>query len=135
MPGLERSGLIDDDRARVLAVDDDPQFLVLLHEIVDATRHLAIAGEARSGERAVREAHDMEPDMILMDVRMTGLDGIAAGRLIKADRPATLVILISTTHPDELPPVAGAADAVIWKIRLAPRLLDETWLQHRRREP
>jgi chemotaxis response regulator CheB len=129
----DRSGTLDCRRARVLAVDDDAQFLALVHEIVDATRHLAIAGEARSGERAVRAAHAMEPDMVLMDVRMPGLDGIAASRLIKADRPATLVILISSTHPDELAPVAGVADAVIWKSRLAPRLLDEAWLQHHRR--
>jgi two-component system invasion response regulator UvrY len=70
-----------------------------------------------------------------MDVRMPGIGGIEAAERIKAHRPSTVVVLISTTHPDELP-LHGAdtfVDAVVWKSRLRPRLLDEIWLQWRKR--
>jgi DNA-binding NarL/FixJ family response regulator len=132
---LERSGTAEDPRARVLAVDDDEPFLALLREIVGATLHLEIAGEARCGEDACAAAQLLQPDMVLMDVRMPGLGGIAASERIKADRPATLVVLISSVHPDDLPLAPGerVVDAVIWKSRLAPRLLDETWLSFRER--
>jgi DNA-binding NarL/FixJ family response regulator len=135
MSGLERSVRLDESRARVLAVDDQAPFLALLREIVGATHHLEIAGEACCGEQAVVAAQRLQPDVVLMDMRMPGMGGIAAGARIKADRPATLVVLISTTRPDDLPLPRGdrAMDVVIWKSRLAPRLLDETWLSFRDR--
>jgi len=118
-------------RARVLAVDDQSAFLAVLRHVVGATGHLQIAGEALCGELAVEAARDLHPDMVLMDVRMPGIGGIRAAELIKSGRPATVVVLISTTHPDELPQhaVRGVADAVMWKSELEPRLLDEIWLR------
>ena len=120
-------------RARVLLVDDQAAFLDLLAEVVSATRHLAIAGRAESGKRAVELAHELRPDMVVMDVRMPGLGGFEAAERIKATRPSTLVVLISTTHPDELPLRArpGYAEEVIWKSRLGAGLLDEIWLNNR----
>ena len=117
-------------RARVLAVDDNAGFLALLREVVSATAYLEIAGEARSGERAVAATGQLRPDIVLMDVWMPGLGGIAAAERIKSLAPSTVVVLISTTHPDELPRTA-CADAVIWKSRLAPTLLDAIWSQAR----
>jgi DNA-binding NarL/FixJ family response regulator len=120
-------------RARVLAVDDDPTFLALICRLVDATSELETIGEATSGERAVDAVDELRPDIVLMDVRMAGMGGIRATSMIKAQRPSTLVILISTTHPDELPAEADTcqADAIVWKGELQPRLLEETWLRHR----
>lgn len=130
MCGLEESGVFD-RRVRVLAVDDHAPFLALLRDVVRATTGLVVVGEAESGERAVEAAHELHPDVVLMDVRMPGLGGIEAAKRIKASRPATLVVLISTTHPDELPRDVedSGADAVIWKSELQPKLLDETWLR------
>ena len=124
-------------RARVLAVDDQTSFLAVLRDLVSATRELEAVAEADSGERAIEAARDTEPDMILMDVWMPGIGGIAAAREIKASRPSTLVVLISTTHPDELPlqPDDTPADAVVWKSQLEPRLLDDIWLRHRDQHP
>jgi chemotaxis response regulator CheB len=131
MSGAERSTPVV-GRARVLAVDDDPSFLALLREVVRGTRHLEIAGEAESGERAVATAPGLRPDMVLMDVSMPGLGGIGAAEAITAERPATVMVLISATHPDEIPVArcAGRIHAVIWKSVLEPRLLDEVWLEH-----
>jgi DNA-binding NarL/FixJ family response regulator len=135
MSSAGRTQTIEGDRARVLAVDDHAPFLAVLRDVVTATGHLEIVGEAQCGEGAVAAANDLHPDLVLMDVRMPGIDGIEAAHRIKADSPSTVVVLISTTHPDELP-LRGAdafVDAVIWKSRLRPRLLDEIWLQSRDR--
>jgi DNA-binding NarL/FixJ family response regulator len=119
-------------RARVLAVDDDPAFLALLRELVHATAHLEVAGEAHSGERAIVDARELQPDIVLMDVRMPGMGGIKAAELIKAASRGTVIVMISTTHPDEIPLKArdSFAAAVLWKSTLEPRTLDEIWLQH-----
>ncbi len=129
---VERSSSVA-GRARVLTVDDNGPFLGVLREVVEATGHLQVAGEARSGEGAIAAAHDLQPDVVLMDVWMPGLGGIRAAEQIKATRASTVIVLVSTTHPDELPlgPSAGFADAVVWKSLLEPRLLDEIWLRHR----
>jgi two-component system invasion response regulator UvrY len=135
MSAQARSPVTDSPRARarVLAVDDDSRFLALLSSVLDATGLLQAAGEADSGEHAVEAASKLRPDMILMDVRMPGLGGIEAARRIKAARPSTLVVLISTTRPDELPLETqdSFVDAVVWKSELEPRLLDEIWVRYR----
>ena len=124
-------------RGRVLAVDDQAPFLAVLRDLVGAAAELEAVGEAQSGELAVQAVRELEPDMVLMDVRMPGMGGIAAARQIKEYRPSTLMVLISTARPDELPPEADDvfADAVIWKSELEPRLLDEMWLRHRDQIP
>jgi CheY-like chemotaxis protein len=68
-----------------------------------------------------------------MDVLMPGIGGIEAAEQIKAARPSTVIVLVSSTHPDDLPLQAADryADAVIWKSLLEPRLLDEIWLRQR----
>jgi len=131
MSSVERSSDIA-ARARVLTVDDSGPFLGVLRDVVEATGHLQVAGEARSGEGAIAAARELQPDVVLMDVWMPGLGGIRAAQQIKATRACTLIVLISTTHPDELPlgPSDRFADAVVWKSLLGPRLLDEIWLRH-----
>ena len=69
-------------RARVLTVDDDASFLELLRELVRATAHLEVAGEACSGERAFVVAGQLRPDVVLMDLRMPGMGGIRAAAVI-----------------------------------------------------
>jgi DNA-binding NarL/FixJ family response regulator len=131
MSGSERSGTVGGCRARVLAVDDQPPFLAILRAVVGATGNLEIAGEARSGEEAIVAAHELRPEMVLMDVRMPGIGGLKAAERIKANQPPTLVVLISSTHPDELSRESASCFTVIWKSVLGPRLLDEIWTQHR----
>ena len=124
---------VEERRAGVLAVDDHPSFRALLNDLVERTSHLQIVGEADSGEGAVALAAQIRPEIVLMDVRMPGLGGIEAGRRIKAVLPDTLLILISTTRPDELGPDVNEvhADAVVWKSELHPVWLDELWRRHR----
>jgi DNA-binding NarL/FixJ family response regulator len=119
----------------VLAVDDQAFFREALRQLVDATSSLVLVGEADSGERAVEMVPELRPDLVLIDVRMPGRGGIAATRHIKALRPATVVVLISTVHPDQLPPEAGecSADEIVCKSDLRPKLLDDIWRRHGQR--
>jgi DNA-binding NarL/FixJ family response regulator len=116
----------------VLAVDDHDPFLGALRILVRRTELLRLVGEAASGERALEVAETCRPDLVLMDVHMPGMGGVAATRALKARRPTAVVALISTTPPDELSPQAltCGADAILWKSDLRPALLDAIWLRH-----
>jgi DNA-binding NarL/FixJ family response regulator len=132
MSGSAQISTPEGPRARVLAVDDHAAFLILLREVVCATRGLEAVGEAKSGEEAVEVARRLRPDVVLMDVRMPGLGGVAAARLIKEGCPSALVVLISTARRDELA-LDGTemfVDAFVRKSDLAPKLLDRLWSQH-----
>ena len=118
-------------RAGVLAVDDQPAFLSVMRDLVEATENLEVVAEAASAEQAIELVREIEPGMILMDIWMPGGDGMSAVREIKALMPETVVVLTSTTRPDELPLRVQdvGADAVIWKSDLEPALLDALWLR------
>jgi DNA-binding NarL/FixJ family response regulator len=78
---------------RVLVADDQDAVRAGLVLILDAAPGIAVVGEARDGVRAVAAARELRPDVVLMDVRMPGLDGIGATRAIVADGgPAVLVL-------------------------------------------
>ena len=130
---VSHDGLDPAPRARVLAVDDHDPFLGALRILIRRTRLLQLVGEAGSGERALEAAHDCHPELILMDVHMSGMGGVAAARAFKARRQAAVVVLISTTPPDELSPQAAmcGAEEILWKSDLRPELLDAMWLRHR----
>ena len=119
-------------RARAVAADDQLSFLRVLRDVLRRTERLELVGEADSGETAIELTRRLEPDVVLLDVRMPGLGGIEAAKRIKTRYPSMLVILISTVHPDELPLELreSVADAVIWKSELEPKLLDKLWLRH-----
>ena len=133
MVGSEVVTCGDHAQCRVLIVDDHAHFRALVVQIVDATPGLVSVGEADSGERAVAAADELLPDLVLMDVVMPGLGGIGATATIKARRASTIVVLISTTHPDDLPRARedSLADEVVWKSDLRSSVLAEIWQRHR----
>jgi two-component system, NarL family, response regulator LiaR len=72
--------------------------------MVDALRPAGInvVAEAEDGTEAIAMARELEPDVVLMDIRMPGMDGIAATRRIVHDRPEQVVILVSMANDEEL---------------------------------
>lgn len=88
---------------RVLLVDDQPQFRRAAALLIHATDGLILAGEAESGEEAVTLARALVPDLVLMDVRLPGIDGPEATRQILAESPGIRVILLSTYEAGDLP--------------------------------
>jgi DNA-binding NarL/FixJ family response regulator len=86
---------------RVLLVDDQQLVRTGFRMLLDAEPDLTVVGEAADGNEAVRLARSLRPDIVLMDVRMPGLDGIAATSAILAERPETRVLVLTTFDLDE----------------------------------
>ncbi|MFC9391151.1 response regulator [Streptomyces venezuelae] len=86
---------------RVLLADDQALVRAGFRSLLGRAKTLTVVGEAASGEEAVRQAALLEPDVVLMDIRMPGMDGIEATRRVLAERPATRVIILTTFDTDE----------------------------------
>ena len=80
---------------RVLIVDDHPVTRDGLKSAFGMSDEIDIVGEASSGEEALREVESAKPDVVFMDVRMPGMNGIQATRLIRERHPETRVILFT----------------------------------------
>jgi DNA-binding NarL/FixJ family response regulator len=85
---------------RVLLVDDHPLFLDGLKNLLTA-RGVQVVGTARDGWEALEKARCLHPDVILMDIQMPGCDGLAATRLIKAERPDIKIVILTMSSDDE----------------------------------
>jgi DNA-binding NarL/FixJ family response regulator len=88
---------------RVLLVDDQPLLRMGFGMILNAQPDIAVVGEASDGAEAVRAAQELTPDVILMDVRMPGVDGVEATRRIvdAAGDGGTRVIILTTFDLDD----------------------------------
>jgi DNA-binding NarL/FixJ family response regulator len=85
----------------VLIADDQALVRVGLRKILEAEPDASVVGEAVDGEDAVREARRLNPDVVLMDIRMPVLDGIEATRRIVHAQPGTRVLILTTFGLDE----------------------------------
>jgi DNA-binding NarL/FixJ family response regulator len=109
---------------RVLLVDDHAMVREGLRSILQSYADLDIVGEAGDGIEAVKLARTRHPDVVVMDINMPRMDGVAATRQIKRDRPATAVIGISvqeSSHVEQAMISAGAT-AFLTKDRAASHL-------------
>ncbi|MGC1570058.1 MAG: response regulator transcription factor [Trebonia sp.] len=86
---------------RVLLVDDQSLLRMGFRLILEAEPDIEVVGEAGDGATGASMASSLHPDVVLMDVRMPGTDGIAATRLITAAEPATKILILTTFDLDE----------------------------------
>ena len=86
---------------RVLLVDDQPLMLVGLAILIGDTDDLEVVGEAGDGREAVRLVRELRPDVVVMDIRMPGMDGIEATRQATAEPDPPKVLVLTTFDDDE----------------------------------
>jgi DNA-binding NarL/FixJ family response regulator len=87
-------------KTRILLADDHDVVRSGLRALLRTSPDVAIVGEAVDGEEAVRMAQETKPDVVIMDISMPNLDGIAATKMIKQKLPGVKVVIL-TVHEDE----------------------------------
>jgi DNA-binding NarL/FixJ family response regulator len=90
------SGGIAVPAIRVLVVDDHESFRRVAAAVVEVTGGFVVAGSVGSAEEALIAAEAIEPDLVLMDINLPGIDGIEATRKLRAMAHPPVVILLST---------------------------------------
>ncbi len=90
-----------DAGVRVLLVDDDELMRAGLKAVLSSDDSIDVVGEAADGNEAVERTARLRPEVVLMDLRMPNLDGIAATREILAATPATKVLVVTTFEEDD----------------------------------
>jgi len=113
----------------VLVVDDQAPFRTAARLVVRSTTGFQVVGEAKSGEEALDQVARLKPNLVLMDINMDGMGGIAATRHISEEHSGTEVILLSTYDEDDLPADARTCGALAYvhKERFGPDILEEAW--------
>jgi DNA-binding NarL/FixJ family response regulator len=105
---------------RVLLVDDEAMVRVGLRMVLSAEPDIEVVGEAADGEQADRAALELEPDVVLMDVRMPHVDGIEGARRVMAARPASKVVVLTTFGEDEYVESALRAGVSGFLLKVSP---------------
>lgn len=102
---------------RVLIVDDRPAFRRAARHVVELTDGFEVVGEAATGEESVEVARAWRPDIVLMDVRLPGIDGLEASRRIRGmdgSGGGPVIVLVSTEEPADAADWAAACGAVAY---------------------
>ncbi|MGH1551437.1 response regulator transcription factor [Streptomyces sp. L7] len=106
--------------SRVLICDDQELIRMGLRMVVDSQPDLTVVGEAADGDAAIAGVAALEPDLVLMDVRMPGLDGLAATEILCAQPHGPRILLVTTFDLDEYAYAALRAGANGFLVKDAP---------------
>jgi DNA-binding NarL/FixJ family response regulator len=111
---------------RVLLVDDDPDFLDALRELIDRQPELGVVGVAENGLEAIEQADALAPDAVVIDVHMPLVDGVTAVAHLRNEHPSLcLIALTADDAPKLLEAVKEAgADGVLLKSELVDTLVE-----------
>jgi len=109
----------------VLLVDDSPIFLDIARRFLQSQATVAVVGTALSGQEAFEQISRLQPDLVLMDLSMPGLDGLEATRRLKAqpDAPCVVILTLYDNAAYRAQAEAVGADGFIAKWQLGPQLL------------
>jgi DNA-binding NarL/FixJ family response regulator len=96
---------------RTLIVDDDASFRRRVKEFLASEPDIEVVGEAADGQEGIFKARELQPDVVLMDVRMPGTNGISATRQLKDEMPELKVIVLTIYDLEEYREAAKASGA------------------------
>ncbi len=113
-----------DKQIRILIVDDQPRARLSLRALLATYAEISDIQEAKNGLEALQRIDEFSPDVVFMDVRMPGLDGINATQLIKRHVPRVKVIALSMYCDYASDTLAAGADAFVCKGEPPEKLLE-----------
>ena len=118
-----------------MTVDDHPVFRDAAAAIVAAMPGFEYVGESADGEMALEQVPAADPDIVILDVRMPGIDGIELAGRLRSQDPTRVIVLASSADVRGLSDLARScgATALVNKHWLTPRMLRGLWMVHRRR--
>jgi YesN/AraC family two-component response regulator len=87
---------MSEKKLTVLIVDDSRTVLAQIESLVTANEGVEVIGTARNGAEAVQQVSQLHPDLVLMDIVMPDVDGLAALRLIQSKNPETRIAMLSS---------------------------------------
>jgi DNA-binding NarL/FixJ family response regulator len=122
------------DAVGVLIVDDHAPFRTAASLVFDVLDGFEVVGEATSGEEALELATSLAPALVVMDIRLPGMNGVDATRRLVAVHPEMVVLLVSTYDADDLPLGAASSGALAYvhKEHLDADLVERLWSERGR---
>jgi DNA-binding NarL/FixJ family response regulator len=87
--------------ARIVVADDHPLFRSALRTLLEGSEEVEVIAEAADGKETLEFSRRLEPDLVLMDVIMPKMDGVAATRAIKSELPRTIVLMMTASEDSE----------------------------------
>jgi DNA-binding NarL/FixJ family response regulator len=120
------------DPIGVVTVDDQAVFRAAARDLIDATPGFRAIGEAASGPEALKLVQEVDPELVLVDVRMPGMDGIETARRLTSLHPHSVVVLISIEDEPNIPTAAATSGAValVRKQDLNRSTLTDLWSRY-----
>jgi DNA-binding NarL/FixJ family response regulator len=111
-------------KLKVLVVDDMASMRMLVTEYLRRTANVAVVGESGTGDEALIQVAELTPDIVLMDISLSGMSGVEVTRKIKSKYPGVRVYLFSAYEVDEYRDlkINSPADGFIQKSRLKTEL-------------
>jgi DNA-binding NarL/FixJ family response regulator len=113
---------------RVLVADDSDTFLRAAAQVIAVCSGFELTAMASTGEEAIALSEQLHPDLVLLDVRMPGMGGIAAAEEITAGDPGVQVVLISGGPREDAPGMATSSLPYLSKSSFGPETLRTLWL-------
>lgn len=112
----------DNDQWRVLVVDDEPDIRLLLRLLLRQDKRFTVVGEAGDGAAAVELAHEFQPDFVLLDIAMPGVNGWTALKEIRQSVPGCRVVMCSAASPEDHQAHLAEADGYVEKLDMREKI-------------
>jgi len=125
--GPERAAESQPGPIRVLIVDDQEAFRSAARLVVEMTEGFMTVGEASDGAAALELARTLEPQLVLLDIRLPVIDGIEVTRRLSHDHPEMRVLALSTYEEYERRALAAGAVAFVSKAAFGPDAIVAAW--------